>query len=232
MSVRPTPALTIARVPRQQCPTAAKPPLPFALFVISNPQVSGPDNGRTSSLASQNPPPHSTATSPCRPSSKVESDDFRLSRDSEVAFAAFNDDGKGNGLPRRTGMAARGPLGSYEMSTTQVIAIDKNDVDNGKLFAILSYLVPFFFLVPLIQKTNTFSHFHARQALAFVLLAIALSIVTMLLPLSLLGIVSPVLLLAQLALIVIGIIHAANGHAKHLPLIGQFADLTFRKVGL
>ncbi len=118
------------------------------------------------------------------------------------------------------------------MSTTQAIAIDKNDVDNGKLFAILSYLVPFFFLVPLIQKTNAFSHFHARQALAIVLLGIALGVVTMLLPLSLLTIVSPILLLAQLALIVIGLIHAARGEAKQLPVIGEHAKRMLQKFGL
>jgi uncharacterized membrane protein len=118
------------------------------------------------------------------------------------------------------------------MSTTQAIAIDKNDVETGRLFAILSYLVPFFFLVPLIQKTNVFAHFHARQALAIFLLAIALSVVAALIPLSLLSIIGPVLLLAQVALIVIGVIHAAKGEAKQLPILGEHAERVFKRFGL
>ncbi|MCB9853680.1 MAG: DUF4870 domain-containing protein [Phycisphaerales bacterium] len=117
------------------------------------------------------------------------------------------------------------------MSTTQTAAVDGNDVESGKLFAILSYIIPFFFLVPLIQRTNSFARFHARQAVSILLLAITLSVVAWFLPLSLLGIVSPVFLLAQLTMIVIGIVHAARGEAKQLPILGEYAERFLQKLG-
>ncbi len=45
------------------------------------------------------------------------------------------------------------------------------DVEEGKLFAILSYIIPIVFIVPLIQKDNNFSLFHAKQVLLLVLAA-------------------------------------------------------------
>ena len=105
-------------------------------------------------------------------------------------------------------------------------------MESGKLFAILSYIIPFFFLVPMIQRNNGFAQFHARQAVAILLLAIALSVIAWILPMSLLGIVSPIFLLAQLALIVIGILHAAKGDAKRLPLLGGYAELALQKLNL
>ena len=57
------------------------------------------------------------------------------------------------------------------MSTTHAATINKNDIESGRLFSILSYIIPFFFLVPMIQRTNAFATFHARQALAIIILA-------------------------------------------------------------
>ena len=41
----------------------------------------------------------------------------------------------------------------------------QEDVEQGKLLAILSYIIPLVSLVPLIQKDNHFSLFHAKQVL-------------------------------------------------------------------
>ena len=118
------------------------------------------------------------------------------------------------------------------MATTQTIAMTDSQVKDGKLFAILSYVVPFFFLVPLIQRSNQFSHFHARQALAIVGLSILLGTVAVLLPGALASLLSPIFLLVQFALIVFGVIHAAKGLATQLPILGPFAERIFEKLNL
>ena len=48
-------------------------------------------------------------------------------------------------------------------------AADSKEVEDGKIFAILSYVLNFvglpFFLVPLIMRNNAFSLYHAKQCL-------------------------------------------------------------------
>ena len=110
------------------------------------------------------------------------------------------------------------------MTTTQTATINNDHVETGKAFAILSYLVPFFFLVPLIQKRNPFAQFHARQALAIIVVSILLTLVAYILPLALLRLASPVFLLIQVALIVFGVLHAARGQATPLPVVGPHAE--------
>lgn len=110
--------------------------------------------------------------------------------------------------------------------------MNDGQVEAGKLFAILSYVVPFFFLVPLIQRNNRFAHFHALQMLAIVVLSILLGTIAFLIPGSLAALVSPVFLLVQLALIVFGVIHAAKGLAAQPPILGPYAERVFEKLNL
>ena len=116
--------------------------------------------------------------------------------------------------------------------STQTIAVPQDQVESGKLFAILSYVVPFFFLIPLIQRENRFAHFHARQVLAFVLLAVLLGVVVQIVPGAVINLIGPVLLLAQIALLAFGIYHAAVGRATQLPVVGPLAERMFAKVNL
>jgi|GEM_PF-2361069 len=114
--------------------------------------------------------------------------------------------------------------------TTQTVAVPQDQVETGKLFAILSYVVPFFFLIPLIQRENRFAHFHARQVLGFVMFALALNLVVQIIPLSITALLGPVLLFAQLALLVFGVYQAAVGRATELPVIGPLAEKVFAKI--
>jgi len=114
--------------------------------------------------------------------------------------------------------------------TTQTVAVPQDQVETGKLFAILSYVVPFFFLVPLIQRENRFAHFHARQVLGFVMFALALNLAVQIIPLSITALLGPVLLFAQIALLVVGVYHAAVGRATELPIIGPLAEKVFAKI--
>ena len=105
------------------------------------------------------------------------------------------------------------------------------DVDKNKVKGILSYL-GILFLVPLLAaKDSPFARYHCNQGLVLFLAAIAAWIANMILAAVLIFI--PVLgwilimllhfavLIGILVLVVMGIINAANGVCKPLPLIGN-----------
>ena len=105
-----------------------------------------------------------------------------------------------------------------------VIEIDPNEVEKGKVLAILSYIF-ILWLIPIIQKDNEYSLFHAKQALMIFLASIAL------------GLLNVIPCIGQLAYVigsvglfvfwVIGLINAIKGQAKLLPVIGKFAEQWF-----
>jgi uncharacterized membrane protein len=107
---------------------------------------------------------------------------------------------------------------------------DAQDVANNKIFAILAYF-GILFLVPLFAaKESPFARFHANQGLLLFIVEIALWIVLFVLNiilyvihLSFLGlIISSLVYLGILALAILGIIGAAKGELKELPVIGKF----------
>jgi uncharacterized membrane protein len=124
-------------------------------------------------------------------------------------------------------------LGNIDFSFNAPTAgvADPQDVAANKGMAILSYIL---FFVPLIagaHKTSPFVRFHANQgtvlfiaALIYsVALAIILSVLLFIIPwplLSVYSLVSNLLHLVPLALMIIGVINAANGTLKQLPVIG------------
>lgn len=99
------------------------------------------------------------------------------------------------------------------------------DVEEGKLFAILSYIIPIVFIVPLIQKDNHFSLFHAKQVLLLVLACVATSILT---AIPILGCITVFLFIPILVFVIIGLIFAIQGQYKPLPFIGQYAEEWFK----
>ena len=105
------------------------------------------------------------------------------------------------------------------------------DVDKNKVFAILAYLPPFLFLVPLLAaRESKFAMYHCNQGLVLTLAAIALGIANMILGMILMFIpfvgfflitlLNLAVFAGTVALVVIGIINAANGVCKPLPVIG------------
>jgi uncharacterized membrane protein len=101
---------------------------------------------------------------------------------------------------------------------------DAKDVADNKVFAILAYF-GILFLIPLFAaKESPFARFHANQGLILFLLQIVLyiaGIVLIFIP-YIGGIISVLLWLGFVALAIIGIINAAKGETKELPLIGGF----------
>jgi uncharacterized membrane protein len=91
--------------------------------------------------------------------------------------------------------------------------------------AIIAYIL---FFIPLLTgdaKKDPFVKYHVKQGLVLFLLAVALSIVSSILPYYFWWSINGLLNLGMLVLLIIGIMNAANGKQEPLPLIGQFADV-------
>lgn len=100
---------------------------------------------------------------------------------------------------------------------------DTYDIQENKVWAILSYL-PVLFILPLFVNggQSKFAKYHANQGFILFLLDIACMLVSALLGwIPVLGtIVKTILGIVVLAMMVFGMIHAACGMAKELPFIG------------
>lgn len=108
---------------------------------------------------------------------------------------------------------------------------DPQDINNNKGMSVLAY-IGFLFLVPLLACPNSkFARYHTNQGLVLFLLAFALGVVTGILgiiPIAGLiigGLLSAVGGIFTLVLMIMGIINAAQGQAKELPLIGKITLL-------
>lgn len=97
--------------------------------------------------------------------------------------------------------------------------MDPKDIEDNKIMAVLAY-IGLLFLVPLFAaKESKFARFHTNQGLVLYLLGIA-GVVVNIIPI--LGqIASFVVVIAQIVFMILGIINAAQGKAKELPIIGK-----------
>lgn len=101
-------------------------------------------------------------------------------------------------------------------------AFNPNDISNNKVMAILAYF-GILVLVPLFAaKESPFARFHANQGLVLFVASIVCYIVAAVLTSisSWLGLIGTILYIVIGVLAIIGIINAATGKAKQLPLIG------------
>lgn len=100
---------------------------------------------------------------------------------------------------------------------------DPNDIAQNKTTALLSY-IGFLFLVPLLSaKDSAFARFHANQGIVLFILEIVSGILVFIPIIG--GIISLVVWLVALVFAILGIVNAANGRAKQLPLIGGITIL-------
>lgn len=106
-----------------------------------------------------------------------------------------------------------------------------SDIQQNKVMAVLSYL-GILVLVPLLAaKDSPFARFHALQGINLFILEIAFGIVSFIITLifafisgilsTIWGLISWLVSLAFFVLVVIGLVNAAQGKAKELPLIGS-----------
>jgi len=109
------------------------------------------------------------------------------------------------------------------------------DVEEGKVFAILTYALSFvglpFFLVPLIMRNNDFSLYHAKQCLILWLAGVVGSVLSSILMAVCIGaILLPIVLVFCLVLNIIGLINAVKAETKPLPLIGKWGEDWFKGI--
>ncbi len=111
---------------------------------------------------------------------------------------------------------------------------DANDIIQNKAMAILAYFGPLCFIPMFAAKDSKFARFHANQGLVLLIACVAWSIAYSILNAIILAIswrlyfissIIGLLSLVFLLLAIIGIINAANGKAKELPIIGKFKIL-------
>ena len=110
------------------------------------------------------------------------------------------------------------------------VSSDASDAQSNKVMAILAYFGPLVLIPILAAKGSKFARYHSNQGLVLLLLCIAYSIVIsilsgILLAISwrlsfLVSIITTVGSLGITVLAILGIIHAAKGETKPLPLIG------------
>ena len=98
-------------------------------------------------------------------------------------------------------------------------AVDKEDIEKNKVYAILAYLI---FFIPLIAvKDSKFARYHANQGLNVFLLSLAVYIIGTIIPVIGWLLIIPLGEIAVLVFIIIGIVNASKGEMKELPLIGK-----------
>lgn len=94
---------------------------------------------------------------------------------------------------------------------------DKKDIEENKIFAVLSYL-GFLVLVPLLAKKDSkFAKFHAKQGLILMIGWV----ISWLLSFVFIGFILDV---AMVVFSIWGIVNAATGKYVKLPLFGNLAD--------
>lgn len=101
---------------------------------------------------------------------------------------------------------------------------ETNDIEQNKVMAVLAY-IGILFLVPLLAAPQSkFARFHANQGLILFIVEAILGVIAgacIFIPIA--GkIIAGVLGLAIFVLIILGIVNAASGKGKELPLIGKF----------
>ncbi len=98
----------------------------------------------------------------------------------------------------------------------------ESDIQQNKGMAIVAYIL---FFVPLLAaKESPYAQYHARQGFNLFLLALATNVVLGIIPI--IGwLLLPLANLCILGLVIIGILAAANGQVKPLPLIGKYEIL-------
>lgn len=97
---------------------------------------------------------------------------------------------------------------------------DQEDIDKNKFMAILCYLGILIVIPFLVAKESKFVKYHINQGLCMIVFILILGVVSYL---PIVGwIVGAVSGIASLILCLMGILNAARGEAKELPLVGRY----------
>jgi len=103
--------------------------------------------------------------------------------------------------------------------STRQLNITPEEIDSGKTMAIIAY---FIFFIPLIvdeAKNNKFAMFHTEQSIVLLILNVIVGIVG-----TITCGIGLILYLPLLVLYIMGIVYAAQGQVKEVPLVGSFGE--------
>jgi len=106
-----------------------------------------------------------------------------------------------------------------QVAQEPVMQADSADVEKNKTMAILAY---FIFFLPLLTdaKDSPFAKFHANQSLVLFLFVVAVNIIGAIIPFLGWFIVLPIGSIMAIVFWIMGLMNAANGKMKELPMIG------------
>ncbi|MCX6763693.1 MAG: DUF4870 domain-containing protein [Candidatus Moranbacteria bacterium] len=103
---------------------------------------------------------------------------------------------------------------------------NSSDAEKNKAMAIVGYIIPILFFIPLVNessKNSPFAKFHANQQLNFLIFTVVGYIVSTILMFVIIGIfLWVIVVIMSIVFLIMGIINAANGTMKKLPIIGGF----------
>lgn len=106
--------------------------------------------------------------------------------------------------------------------------VSADEIEKGKVLAILGYIIWIIALVPLIQKDNRFSLYHAKQVLTAFICLIPLFLLSFI---PLLGcFIWIAAMVCVLGCIIMGIINCVNHRMAPLPVIGKFGEQWFKGI--
>jgi len=99
-----------------------------------------------------------------------------------------------------------------------------NDVEKNKVMAIVGYIIPILFFIPLVSdgKNSQFARFHANQQLNLLIGWVVVNVVGGVIPFLGWFIILPIGTIILFILMIMGIINASKGEMKKLPMIGGF----------
>lgn len=98
---------------------------------------------------------------------------------------------------------------------------DVSDVDANKPMAIIGYLIPILFFIPMLsEKKSPFGMYHAKQQLNLLISWIVVNVVGGIVPFIGWFIILPIGSIILIVLMIMGIINASKGETKQLPIIG------------
>ncbi|MCM1055728.1 MAG: zinc-ribbon domain-containing protein [Bacteroides sp.] len=125
------------------------------------------------------------------------------------------------GAPQQNNGGQQQTYVNQQPNYTNGVGMDPNDAQQNKAMGILAYF-GILFLIPLLAAPNSrFARFHANQGLVLFLAEIVLGVIA---AIPIVGwVIGSLGEVAALVFAIIGIVNAANGEVKELPLIGRIS---------
>jgi len=118
-------------------------------------------------------------------------------------------------------------LNDFNNTVDTTFEFDDKDIKDNKIYAVLAYF-GILVLIPILGAPNSkFARFHANQGLVLLICSIILNFISGIVSIiptigEVLGVFIP---LGVFIIQIIGIINAANGRAKEVPIVGKYKIL-------